>query len=80
MEVNRKTRVMNVMADEHMRDVLAWYGLPLDDRRYLRVSLEDFCSAHDVDVEDVLVELSLAEVETEQDDWDEGLGGWLPQG
>lgn len=80
MEVTRKTRVMNVMADGDMRDVLAWYGLPLDDRRYFRVSLEAFCDAHDVDVEDVLVELSLAEADAGSDDddeWGEAYAPWL---
>lgn len=78
METTRKTRVMNVMADPDMRDVLAWYGLPLDDRSYFRLSLEDFCAAHDVDVEDVLVELSVAEAESEDDDWDDEVDSWLP--
>lgn len=77
MEVTRKTRVMKLIADRDMRDVLAWYGLPVDDRRYFRASLEDYCSAHDVDVEDVLVELSMAEVESEDEDWDEAGEDWL---
>jgi hypothetical protein len=77
MEVNRKSRVMNILADPDMRDVLAWYGLPIDDRAYLRGSLENFCAAFDVDVEDVLVELSLAEVESDDDDDDES---WLAYG
>ena len=77
MEVDRKTRVMNLMADDDMRDVLAWYGLPLDDRTYFRVTLEDFCNAHDVDVEDVLVELSVAEAESDHEEWDEAYTSWL---
>ena len=66
MDVTRDTRVMNVIADPAMRDVLAWYGLPINDRSFLRVTLEDFCAAHDVDVEDVLVELSVAESDDEE--------------
>ncbi len=79
MEVNRKSRVMNVLADDDMRNVLAWYGLPIDDRAYLRASLEDFCAAFDVDVEDVLVELSMSEVESDDEDWDAS-ESWLAFG
>lgn len=77
MDVTRKSRVMDVIADTDMRDVLAWYGLPVDDRSYFRYSLEDFCEVFDIDVEDVLVELSVTEVEAEQDDWDDELSNWL---
>lgn len=59
MDITRKTRLMNVVANEEMRDVLEWYGLPTHDRHYFRLSLEDFCNAHDVDVDDVLVELTV---------------------
>jgi len=71
MEVNRKTRVTQLLTDGDMRDVLAWYGLPVDERLTFRTTLEDFCDAYGVDVEDVLVELSMAEVESDDQDMDD---------
>jgi hypothetical protein len=74
MDIDRKTRMMKLLADPDMRSVLEWYGLPINDRACLRLSLEDFCGANDVDVEDVLVELTVLESdrdgEEEEDDAD----------
>lgn len=72
MEIDRHTRVMSIVADPELRAVLEWYGLPVHDRDALRLTLENFCSAHDVDVEDLLAELSLGDeddVDGEDDDW-----------
>ena len=77
MEVTRKTRVLDLISNEDMRNVLAWYGLPVEDRHFFRASLEDYCMAHDVDVEDVLVELAVSDIESE-DGWDDDdIDGWL---
>lgn len=69
MHIDRNTRVMNIVADPELRAVLEWYGLPVSDRAMLRQSLESFCGAYDVDVEDLLVELTLG---SEDEDYDEG--------
>lgn len=75
MDIDRKTRMMKLLADPDMRSVLEWYGLPINDRRCLRLSLEDFCGASDVDVDDVLVELTVLDADNydeeyeEQDSW-----------
>ncbi|MEZ4322941.1 MAG: hypothetical protein R3F61_36080 [Myxococcota bacterium] len=72
MHIDRHTRVMNIVADPELAAVLEWYGLPIQDRTALRLTLENFCSAHDVDVEDLLLELQLGdegEDEEEDEDW-----------
>lgn len=67
MEIDRDTRVMTLVADPDLRAVLEWYGLPTDDRSQLRLTLESFCLANDVDVEDVLVELAVSDLDNEHD-------------
>jgi len=67
MEIDRDTRVMTLVADPDLRAVLEWYGLPTDDRSQLRLTLESFCLANDVDVEDVLVELAVSDADSERD-------------
>ncbi|MCB9693910.1 MAG: hypothetical protein H6736_19035 [Alphaproteobacteria bacterium] len=72
MDITRKTRLMNIVSNEEMRDILEWYGLPTHDPHYFRLTLEDFCNAHDVDVEDVLLELAAGaegDEEEEDEDW-----------
>ena len=68
IEITRKTRVMTLVSDADYRQVLDWYGLPTNDRSMLRLTLEDFCLEHDVDVEDLMAEL-MALDEDGEDDW-----------
>lgn len=67
MEIDRDTRVMKLVADPDLRAVLEWYGLPTHDRSQLRLTLESFCIANDVDVEDVLVELAVSDIENDRE-------------
>lgn len=71
MEISRTTRVMHILADDDLRDILEWYGLPVNDRSVVRQTLEDYCAANDVDVEDLLVELTVADVDNGSGEFDE---------
>lgn len=69
MDIHRKTRMQVILADEENRAVLEWYGLPINDRRSLRHTLEDFCATYEVDVEDILLEFAVAQDELEEETW-----------
>ena len=69
MDITRKTRLLALARQGHLRDVLEAYDLPMDRAELSRWTLDEACRVAGVDVDDVIVELELAE--SESGDWDD---------
>ena len=57
MDIDPDVPVTSLLSDDGIRSVLAWYGLPVDDRRAALQTLRELCDANAVDVAHVLLEV-----------------------